>query len=86
MEKLNYIIDFKYIIFPKFYTATDAEHNEYVFLQTGEDKIKSLNFVDELDCDFSDHVIVRFHQHWENEAPFYDIDCFPNIREYKIGL
>ena len=37
-----------------------------------------------LDCDFSDHVIIRFHQYWEDEHPYYNPDEFPSITEFKI--
>ena len=37
-----------------------------------------------LDCDFFDHVIIRFHQHWEDELPYYNVREFPNIEEYTI--
>lgn len=37
-----------------------------------------------LDCDFNDHIIVRFHQLWENEEPYYDVKDFPNIEVFKI--
>ena len=39
-----------------------------------------------LDCDFNDHIILRFHQLWENEAPYYDVKDFPNMEVYKIGI
>ena len=39
-----------------------------------------------LDCDFNDHIILRFHQLWENEAPYYNVKDFPNIEVYKIGI
>ena len=42
------------------------------------------NFYVYLDCDFNDHIIVRFHQLWENEAPYYDVKDFPNIEVFKI--
>jgi len=42
------------------------------------------NFYVYLDCDFNDHIILRFHQLWENEAPYYDVKDFPNIEVFKI--
>lgn len=39
-----------------------------------------------LDCDFSDHIIVRFHQHWDDEPPYYDCTEFSTIEEFTIGI
>ena len=39
-----------------------------------------------LECDFSDHIIIRFHQHWENEYPYFDVKEFSTIFEYTIGI
>lgn len=37
-----------------------------------------------LDCDFSDHVIIRFHQQWHDEHSYYDVAEFPSITEFII--
>lgn len=37
-----------------------------------------------LDCDFSDHIIIRFYQHWKDEHPYYDVKEFTTITEYTI--
>ena len=138
MKALDFIINFKFIIFPEFYTVKDLQNNEYVFLKTNETAIDSLELVKDktqteafenhvhifgktkrkeqekvleatrliidnlirnlkinfpnkkfhvyLDCDFFDHVIIRFHQHWEDELPYYNVREFPNIEEYTIGM
>lgn len=39
-----------------------------------------------LDCDFSDRIIIRFYQHWENETPYYNVEEFSTIEEYTIGI
>ena len=51
----------------------------------------TLNFPDKkfhvyLDCDFTDHIIIRFHQHWRDELPYYNITEFSTITEYTVGL
>ena len=35
-----------------------------------------------LSCDIKDHVIIRFHQHWNDEHPYYDVNEFPEIKEF----
>ena len=37
-----------------------------------------------LDCDFKEHIIIRFHQLWENELLCYNVNDFPTIEAYKI--
>ena len=37
-----------------------------------------------LDCNFREHIIIRFHQLWENELPYYNENDFPSIEVYKI--
>lgn len=138
MSNLDFLINFQFIIFPEFYTIKDSENNEYVFLQTEDDKINSIksvadktqleayenhihlfgkvgkkhqsdavkvaylityNLIKELkvkfpnkkfhvylDCDFKDHTIIRFHQHWINEPPYYNVKEFSTIKEYTIGV
>ena len=39
-----------------------------------------------LDCDFNEHTIIRFHQNWTNELPYYDINDFPTIKVYSVGI
>ncbi|MBR6192866.1 MAG: hypothetical protein IKQ66_01750 [Treponema sp.] len=48
-------------------------------------KFPNKKFYVYLDCDFRDHIIIRFHQIWKDEEPYYDIKDFPNIEVYKIG-
>ncbi|MBD5439234.1 MAG: hypothetical protein HDR37_11865 [Treponema sp.] len=138
MRFLDFIINFQFVIFPKFYTVKDAENNEYVFLRTKDEEIRSLSSVSDktqleayenhvhlfgkvkkgyqndamtvanlitnnlvkelkvnfsnkkfhvyLDCDFSDHIIIRFHQHWKDEHIYYDVKEFSTITEYTIGM
>ena len=45
MKALDFIINFKFIIFPEFYTVKDLQNNEYVFLKTNETAIDSLELV-----------------------------------------
>jgi len=34
---------------------------------------------------YENHIhILRFHQLWENEEPYYDVKDFPNIEVFKI--
>ena len=49
-------------------------------------KFPNKKFYIYLDCDFKDHIIIRFHQIWKNEEPYYDIRDFPNMEVYKIGI
>lgn len=49
-------------------------------------KFPNKKFYVYLDCDFNEHIIIRFHQVWENEEPYYDVKDFPNIEVYKIGI
>ena len=49
-------------------------------------KFPNKQFYIYLDCNFTDHIIIRFHQFWENEEPYYDIRDFPNMEVYKIGI
>lgn len=39
-----------------------------------------------LDCDFTDHIIIRFHQHWCDEHPYYNVKEFSTIKEYLVGF
>ena len=39
-----------------------------------------------LDFNFTEHIIIRFHQIWKNEEPYYDVKDFPNMEVYKIGI
>lgn len=138
MDKLDFVFKFHFAIFPDFYTVKDSENNEYVFLKTEDNEIKSLKSVKDktqleayenhihlfgkvnkkhqknalkisqmitnnlvrvlglkfpnkkflvyLDCDFDDHIIIRFHQIWENEFPYYDANNFSTIKEYTVGI
>ena len=138
MKDFDFILNYKFAIFPVFYTVRDLKNNEYVFLQTEERKTNYLGTVTDktqleayenhihlfgklkkryrnhavsvaklimeniirelkigfpdkkfhvyLDCDFSDHVIIRFHQHWDDEHPYYDVKEFSTITEYIIGV
>ena len=45
MKAFDFIINFKFIIFPEFYTVKDLQNNEYVFLKTNETAIDSLELV-----------------------------------------
>jgi len=45
MINLDFLIQFQFVIFPEFYAVRDSEDNEYVFLRTGDDKIKSIKSV-----------------------------------------
>lgn len=38
-----------------------------------------------LDCDFPDHAIIRFHQHWEGEPAYYNTKEFSTIEEIIVG-
>lgn len=138
MKDFDFFLNFKYVIFPDFYTVKDLDDNEYVFLKTDEKKTEYLKKVADktqleayenhvhlfgklrknkrdnaagvaklilenlvkqlkikfpekkfhvyLDCDYTDHVIIRFHQHWEDECPYYDTNEFSSIIEYTIGV
>ena len=39
-----------------------------------------------LACDLKDHTIIRFHQHWDDEIPYYDVKEFTTITEYTVGF
>ena len=136
IKMLKSIIELQDILFPKFYTASDSEDNEYVFLKTNDQMVKTVNKVSDktqleafenhvhicgkvkkrdrqkaytaaklitnnlieklkmefpnkkfyvyLDCNFREHIIIRFHQLWENELPYYNENDFPTIEVYKI--
>lgn len=138
MDNCDFIIKYHYAVFPNFYTIKDLENNEYVFLRTNDDEIKTLktvtdktqleayenhihlfgklkkkyqskalkisqliteNLVNELrwrypdkkflvylDCDFGDHIIIRFHQIWKNEVPYYNVNEFSTITKYTVGI
>ena len=43
-------------------------------------------FIVYLDCDFEDHIIIRFHQIWKNEPPYYDVSDYSTITEYTVGI
>ena len=49
-------------------------------------KFPNKKFLVYLDCDFDDHIIIRFHQIWENEFPYYDANNFSTIKEYTVGI
>ena len=49
-------------------------------------KFPNKKFYVYLDCDFKDHIIIRFHQIWKDEDPYYDKKDFPNIEVYKIEV
>lgn len=58
-----------------------------------ENLVKELNlrfpnkkFLVYLDCDFEEHTIIRFHQIWKNEIPYYNINEFPTIKKYSVGI
>ena len=38
------------------------------------------------DCNFKEHIIIRFHQIWKNEEPYHNVKDFPNMEVYKIGI
>ena len=87
MNCFKTIIELQDILFPKFYTAIDSEDNEYIFLKTQDSMINSLDKVSDktqLEA-YENHIhILRFHQLWENEEPYYDVKDFPNIEVFKI--
>lgn len=39
-----------------------------------------------LDCDFEEHIIIRFHQVWKNELPYYNVNDFSTITEYTVDM
>ena len=49
-------------------------------------KFPNKKFYVYLDCNFKEHVIIRFHQIWKDEDPYYDKKVFPNIEVYKIEV
>lgn len=49
-------------------------------------KFPNKKFYVYLDCNFKEHVIIRFHQIWKDEDPYYDKKDFPNIEVYKIEV
>jgi len=49
-------------------------------------KFQNKKFYVYFDCNFKEHIIIRFHQIWKNEEPYYDVKDFPNMEVYKIGI
>ena len=65
-------------------TITSAKLITKNLIENLKTSFPNKNFYVYLDCDFNDHIIVRFHQLWENEKPYYDVKDFPNIEVFKI--
>jgi len=76
-----------------FSEIANSKKNDFIFFYS-KDLILSVkveNFFDSdndenLDCDFSDHIIIRFHQHWKGERLYYDVKEFSTITEYTVGM
>lgn len=49
-------------------------------------KFPNKKFYVYFDCNFKEHIIIRFHQIWKNEEPYHNVKDFPNMEVYKIGI